>query len=86
MRYLRTPCSLSLAMAEWAQNYSCPRADNCISCRTADFIPEYPDCWYIHVAIWMMRSVPFKQVRKTFKVPDLLLFEVASYLVSSWIS
>ena len=47
----------------------------------AEFIPEFPNCWYIHVAIWMMRSVPFMQLRKTFKVPDILLFEVASYLV-----
>ena len=46
----------------------------------AGVIP-YPDCWYIHVAIWMMRSVPFSQLRKTFKVPDILLFEVVSYLV-----
>ena len=68
-------------MAEWAQNYFCPRADSCISCRGANFTPGYPVCWYIQVATWMMRSVPFIQVLKSFKVPDILLFEVACYLV-----
>ena len=82
-------CILSPIMAAWTPYCSCPRADSCISCRSAVSIPgkfiegvmPCPDCWYMHVALWMMRSVPFIQLRKTFKVPDILVFEVACYLV-----
>ena len=68
---------------------ACPRGDRCNYCRSFVFIPKNSisglvpclDCWYIKVALWIMRSVPFTQLRKTLTIPDLLLYEVASFLV-----
>ena len=66
---------------------ACPRGNRCVHLEFHDVVfinyglNPCPDCWYINVAIGTTRTIPFIQLGKTFKVPDLLMLEVASFLV-----
>ena len=66
---------------------ACPRGNCCVHLEFHDAVfinyglNPCPDCWYSNVAIGTTRTIPFTQLGKTFKVPDLLMLEVASFLV-----
>ena len=83
------PCTAGVLFGRMNDVVACPRGDSCHYCLSLAFRHKYSisglgpiwDCHYIKVALWMTRSAPFTQLGKTFEIPDLLLYELAGFLV-----